>query len=268
MPIVDIEGLGKIEFPDSMTPAQIERAIRNEILPMVANRVPSATVAGFPATPAGSANPFTKGTARADSNWKVGDRYRFRVIDLLTRQDTREGRGGTVKEVTDSEVHFGNGRVTDLLGNMIRNPRGNTFINNQVFAAEYSIGRKWTTIFRGVRPDSQEDEWTLDMRVVAREAVTVPAGTFDAFKVEGRGFMRDRGARIEVNYWIAPDRVRPCVVYEYIARRGVRFGRNERMELVEYRQRSRSDPAKRAHGASRVPAAVAFGPGLTPAGAR
>jgi len=236
MPIVNIEGLGKIEFPDSMSQAQIDLAIRNEILPMVATRVPSAMVAGLSAQSAAGANPFTKGTAKLDPHWKVGDRYRYREVDMLTKLETREARGGMIKEVTDSEVIYGNGRTTDLLGNMLKNPRGKTFVNNQVFVAEYSLGRKWTTVFRATRADDSEDEWTLDMKVVARESITVPAGTFDAFKVEGRGFMRDKGARVEVNYWIAPDRVRAFLVYEYIQRKGTRYGRTERLELTAYKQ--------------------------------
>ena len=236
MPIVNIEGLGKIEFPDAMTQDQIDRAIRHEILPMVAARVPSAMVAGLSPQSAAGANPFTKGTAKLDPHWKVGDRYRYRVVDVLTRLETRETRGGMIKEVTDSEVIYGNGRTTDLLGNMLRNPRGKTFINNQLFVAEYSIGRKWTTVFRATRMDDVEDEWALDMKVVGRENITVPAGTFDAFKIEGRGFMRDRGARVEINYWIAPDKVRPFIAQEYITRKGGRYGKTERLELVAYKQ--------------------------------
>ena len=237
MPIVDIEGLGKIEFPGSMNQEQIERAIQNEILPMVAARVPSAMVAGVSSQLATGGNPFTKGTVKADAHWKAGDRYRYRVVDVLTKLQTREARGGVISEVTDSEVIYANGRITDLLGNMIRNPRGKTFINNQVFSAEYSVGRRWTTIFRATRSDDTEDEWTLNMRVVGRENVTVPAGTFDAYKVEGRGFMRDKGARVEVNYWIAPDKVRPFLIYEYLTRKGVRYGKAERLELAFYKQR-------------------------------
>lgn len=237
MPVVDIEGLGKIQFPDAMSQADIDRAIKDEILPMVALRAPSATVAGVSTDTAGT-NPFSKGTAKLDGNWKVGDRYRYRVVDTLTKLVQDEGRGGgPIKEVTDREVIYTNGRTTDLLGNMIRNPRGKTFINNQVFVADYSVGRKWTTVFRATRPDDSEDEWTLDMKVVTRESVTVPAGTFNAFKVEGRGFMRDKGARVEVNYWIAPEKVRSFLAYEYLTRKGSRFRHSERHELVDFRQR-------------------------------
>jgi hypothetical protein len=62
----------------------------------------------------------------------------------------------------------------------------------------------------------------------------VPAGTF--FRVEGRSFMRNRVVRVEINCWIAPDEVRSFVVYEYVARRGTRYGKTERMELAGYRQ--------------------------------
>jgi hypothetical protein len=238
MPIVNIEGLGRIEFPDSMTQEQIDRAIKYEILPMVAQRVPSAMVAGLPPSSAAGANPFSKGTAKADPNYKVGDRYRYRVSDLLTKLESPQPRGGVVKAVTDSDVVYGNGRVTDLLGNTIRDPRGRTFIGNQIFVAEYSIGRKWTTIYRGLRKDDVEDEWSLDFRVVARETITVPAGTFDAFKVEGSGFVKGSGTSVQIKYWVAPDRVRPNIAYELTTRgRGGRFGVTERTELAEYRQR-------------------------------
>lgn len=238
MPIVNIEGLGRIEFPDSMSQEEIDRAIKNEILPMVAQRVPSATVAALSPSFAAGANPFSKGTARADPNYKVGDRYRYRVIDLLTKVESSAIRGGIVKAVTETEVIYGNGRVTDLLGNTIKDRRGRTYVGNQIFVAEYSIGRKWTTVYRGVRKDNVEDEWTLDFRVVAREMITVPAGTFDAFKVEGNGFVKGSGTRVRIAYWVAPDRVRPNIAYELTTRfRGGRFGVTDRNELVEYRQR-------------------------------
>jgi hypothetical protein len=239
MPIVNIEGLGKIEFPDSMTQEQIDRAIQQEILPMVARRVPSATVAGLSPELAAGGNPFTKGTAKADPNYKVGDRYAYRVLDLLTKQVTREVRGGVmVKEVTDTEVVYGNGSITDLLGNIIRDPQGRNRVGNQIFVAEYSVGRKWTTIYRGTRRDLEEDEWTMDLKVVARESVTVPAGTFDAFKVEGKGFIRGNGNRIQMTYWIAPDRVRRFIAQETLVHgKGNRFKKTDRVELVGFRQR-------------------------------
>ncbi len=186
---------------------------------------------------AGSANPFTKGTARADPNYKAGDRYRYRVVDLFTKLESREGRGGMVKQVTDTEVIYGNGRVTDLLGNMSKDPQGRTFVGNQIFIAEYSVGRRWTTIFRGTNLHDEENEWTLDLKVVGREAHTVPAGTFDAFKVQGSGYVRTKGFRVQMTYWVAPDRVRPFIAQEFTVQgQGGRYRKTDRVELVDFRQ--------------------------------
>ena len=251
MPVVDVEGVGKVEFPDSMSRAQIDAAIRNEILPAVAR----AQTTAVPISEAAAApNPFSKGTARADPNWKVGDRYRYRVVDLLTGLETVESRGGLVEAVTDSEVIYRNGRVTDLLGNTHKLPNGQTFTGNQIFIAEYSVGRRWTTAYRGTRGpgggkggkhgkgnprgDLQPEEWSFDFKVVDRESITVPAGTFNAFKVEGQGFSKDTGVSYRIRYWIAPDRVRAFIVHEMTQRnRGGRYTVTDRTELVEYKQR-------------------------------
>lgn len=241
MPIVTIEGFGKVEFPDSMSQAQIDRAIKSEILPMIAQRVPSASVAEVASSMAGGDNPFSKGTAKADPHWKVRDRYRYRVVDLLTKLESRGAHGGPITEVTDHTVVYSNGRVTDLLGNTIQDTQGRGFIGNQIFVAEYSVGRKWTTVYRRVRRDDAEDEWELDFKVVAREPVTVPAGTFLAFKVEGAGFSKGKGTRILLTYWIAPDRVRSFIAQDLTvdAKGGSRnrFKKADRTELAEFRQR-------------------------------
>ena len=65
----------------------------------------------------------------------------------------------------------------------------------------------------------------------------MPAGEFDAFKVEGQGSMT-LGARLTFNYWIAPDKVRRVLATEFVSQ-GLKTGTlitNERYELVSYRQ--------------------------------
>ena len=74
-------------------------------------------------------------------------------------------------------------------------------------------------------------------KVVGKEKVTVPAGEFDAFKVEGQGQMT-QGARLTFNYWIAPDKVRRPLITEFNSvgpKTGTVFA-NERFELQAYRQ--------------------------------
>jgi hypothetical protein len=88
-----------------------------------------------------------------------------------------------------------------------------------------------------MRRNDDEDEWTLDLKVVARETITVPAGTFDAFKVDGNGFMRDKGARVQMTYWVAPDQVRPVIAQELTVHgHGKRYKKTDRAELIAFRQ--------------------------------
>jgi len=253
MPIVNVDGVGRIEFPDSMTREQIDAAVRNDILPVF--RQPGASspgqVAALAQQPAAGAaaprpaigpNPFSKGTARADAGFQVGDRYGYRVVDLLTTVESRRVRR-IVTAVTDTEVIFNNGRlVTDLLGNTLQNNRGQTFTGSQIFVAEYSLGRKWTTTYRGTRRDLVPDEWNIAFKVVAREPVTVPAGTFDAFKVEGDGYISERGNRFQITYWIAPQTLRSFVAQELRqfnrnrVRMGSRLAVTDRTELVAFKE--------------------------------
>ncbi len=238
MPIIDIEGLGKVQFPDSMNQADIERAIKNEILPMVAQRVPSAMVASL-APPAGDANPFTKGTVKVDPHYKVGDRYRYRVLDALTKVETRESRGGMITEVTDTEVIYGNGRVTDLLGNLVKDPRGPHL-------------RRQPGVRRRIQRRPQMDDriprharGRQRRRMVARHESCrarehhSPRRHFR--RLQGRRawvHARQRPSHPDVNYWIAPEQLRPFIAYETL--------------VHAQRQSLRQDGA---HGAYRLPAA-------------
>jgi uncharacterized membrane protein YgcG len=63
----------------------------------------------------------------------------------------------------------------------------------------------------------------MKLRIVGREPVTVPAGTFNAFRIEGRGVFEEETGRIEVTTltkWAAPDRLRREVAMEETRERG------------------------------------------------
>lgn len=185
-----------------------------------------------------TANPYSQGTAKATGDFKVGDSYSYRVIDLLTKVEG-ETRTQTVTEVTDSEVIYNNGKsVRDLLGNVQKGGRGQTFTGNQIYIAEYSVGKKWTTKYSGTRPNGKEDEWEIDFKVVGKERVTVPAGTFDTFKVEGKGSMRNLGATVKTTYWIAPDQVRRVIAEETEVYKpaGAKYIKTDREELLSFQQ--------------------------------
>lgn len=126
-------------------------------------------------------NPFSKGSASADTAYRMGDSYSYRVLDLATRTERRRTTA-TVTQITDSEVVFDNGLVTDLLGNTLRS----------------SDGRQWhSRCTASTRKGDEEGIAEFDLKIVARERITVPAGSFNAFRIEATGTTQFKTYRTE-----------------------------------------------------------------------
>ncbi len=183
-------------------------------------------------------NPYTKGSSRMDTGHQVGDRYTYRILDLYTgvEGDTRRLK---VTKVTDRKVIYNGGkRVSDLLGN-VRRVRRNRISGNQNIPAEFALGKKWTTRWVTERPNGREES-DFRLRVTARETITVPAGSFDCFKVEVEGLAYGpKGAiQIEARYWMAPDKVRQMIAHEALRKKSKsgKVIKSERRELVAYHQ--------------------------------
>ncbi len=184
-------------------------------------------------------NPFTKGTVRTDTNYRVGDFFRYRESDLLTKLELRI-HGQRVTAINDNEVQFNKGGfVTDLLGNFIRNQKVE-FTGTQFFLPEYSVGKRWSARYQRKAADWPARDVSMDFRVVTREQVVVPAGTFDAYKIEGSGWTQSNngafGINLQSRYWIAHG-VRRFVAMETLNRDSYgRITASERQELVSYTQ--------------------------------
>ncbi len=181
-------------------------------------------------------NPNTLGSARADTHFKVGDYYAYRVHDLRLGTE-RMGRQ-TVTAITDQEVQFNQGRIIlDPLGNSILLADGRRFTPRQDLPLEYVVGKRWTTRFDLLTMGGGTVE--LNLRIAARESITVPAGTFDCFRIEGRGVNTSPfrpPIESEVTFWRAPAQVRRNVKGEE-----KRYFRGDvqawdRRELIAYRQ--------------------------------
>ena len=149
---------------------------------------------------------------------------------------------GTIKEITDTEVIWNNGLVMDLLGNILRFPNGARSTPSQLTPAEFSVGRHWTTRFVFTNPAGTSFRNEMDLRIVGRESVTVPAGTFNAFRVEGTGISVGGPGMSshKRTWWYAPDQVRVPIAQENIRRaRGKGFDavqESQRRELVSFKQ--------------------------------
>jgi hypothetical protein len=192
----------------------------------------------------------------ANLEWRVGDTYLYRLTDLLTSKELAP-IVHEVTAVTEHEVHYGNGMITDLLGNYLKRSGGRIYSPNQLEPLDYTVGKRWTTQFYLTTPKGRAGRSEMELRIVGREPVTVPAGTFNAFRIEGRGVFEDEKGRGEVTHltkWMAPDRVRRYVLMEESREmagggqrperkrsRGANYGgpritRSQRWELASYKQ--------------------------------
>jgi len=187
---------------------------------------------------AAEGNPFTQGSARADTAYRVGDHYQYHVLDFYSSvaQRTFNQR---VTGVIEAEVVYNNGNfATDLLGNLLRDG-GVRFTSNQQFPAEFFVGKRWSTRFTEQSANFGVGLFDASYRVMKKERVTVPAGAFDAFRIEGSGtFTRGTSLlRVVSRAWFAPDKVRRPVAREELRTVGRLESRAERIELVSFQQR-------------------------------
>jgi hypothetical protein len=163
-------------------------------------------------------NPYTKGSASADIGWTVGDVYTYVLNGLVDPKNKVENRTLTfqITKVTDDEVHYSTGLITDLLGNVVRTSDGIVHTPNQLGPQEFSVGKRWTTRYLTTGKGGYVNDNEANLRIATREPITVPAGTFDAFRLDAHSTGVGSGGRGEVTTrtWFAPDLLRRWVAYE------------------------------------------------------
>ncbi|MFM6993475.1 MAG: caspase domain-containing protein, partial [Rhodoferax sp.] len=142
----------------------------------------------------------------SSARFRLGDEWTTRVIDGYSNTEVRRGSTRVVK-ITEDRVELSDG-VTVLT------PEGGTISNRfipdmspprlDLPAGEYVVGKKWE--FRSIetRPNGAKGWVTGESRVTALEVVTVPAGSFKAYKVELRS-INQFGARAELTRWMDPN---------------------------------------------------------------
>jgi hypothetical protein len=183
-------------------------------------------------------NPFSKGSATADTAYKVGDSYLYRVTDLATRAEKRLVTA-TVERIMDDQVMFQNGLVTDLLGNIVTASDGRRYSPRQQLPLEYAVGRQWHSQFTATtRKGDDEGIADMQLKIVARERITVPAGSFDAFRIEAAGTTTFKTQVTETQWrrWMAPDQVRRAIAFEEVLKAGSKTLIAERGELLSFKQ--------------------------------
>lgn len=186
--------------------------------------------------PAPSANPYSAGTHPLGRKYTVGDEASFLETDYLTGAEVRRytSRVTRVDEEADRvEINDG-ANVSDTMGNTLKTGQVEFDAPLQFLPAELQLGKKWTASFK--RTDKGQVTYAYyDLHIASREKVKVPAGEFDAFRIEGRGWNRSIGSQLEVNLWVVPG-LNFHVKWEWVVRNRGRFIVTQRHELVAYRQ--------------------------------
>lgn len=184
-----------------------------------------------------AATPYFKGYQEHQRVYRPGDVFNYQVLDVFTRASKPLSLQVTAVDVDGDRVEYNNGEyLSDTMGNIIGNPRGGFNTPRQFYPAELYVGKKWRTVFKQSRLNGIVYTYRYDMKVVGRETIAVPAGTFDTFKIEARGFNMQLNARLERNIWVAPG-VSGDIAHEILVRlRNGVIEQNDRQELVSYRQ--------------------------------
>lgn len=194
-----------------------------------------------------SKNPNSAGRYPLARRYSVGDGARFTVTNPGSGDGPTSIRLRVTKvDEAQDRVEINDGRIVwDLMGNTTETVRVQFDLPKQSTPAEFYVGRKWTAAFQAtaVAPGNAERAgrvraFSIGLAIVARERVQVPAGTFDAFRIQGYG--SSGPLNIEETTWLVPWLNFPVKMerLHYVLDRG--FGRrqlrSERHELVSARQ--------------------------------
>lgn len=177
--------------------------------------IPQYNVAGInPAAQASviaaASNPQIDGFARIEASgilpgWRVGDALTFRTTERFGARTERMAERRAVT-VTDDKIITALGNEYDLFGNPLKVQ--NSFevqTPPQWYIHEYYVGKSWSTRYKRTSfTGAGNSVVTADMRVIAREQITLPAGKFDAFKIKILSYNTGNGynVRTDAFAWI------------------------------------------------------------------
>ena len=199
--------------------------------------VPAETLAAV------SHNPYSAGRFPLGRKYTVGDFYILRNSDLLTGvvENTFQNRVTRVDEDND-RVEMNHGKlVFDLMGNTVEYRDNKADVPQQFFPVELQVGKRWTSLnsveLKSGRHAGDTKRIEMDVRIQAREKIRVPAGEFNAFRIEASGWSIGMGnsTKIEVKLWVVPG-INMFVRRELIKRHGNRLIESRLTELVAIRQ--------------------------------
>lgn len=182
--------------------------------------------------------PYFSGLNEHRRDYRVGDVYEIRVVDLFTKATKPQVMRVTAVDEANDRVEYNGGEFSsDLMGNTVSNQVGSMSTPRQFYPSELTVGKRWTTMFKQARRSGLTYTFRYEVKVAAKETITVPAGTFEAYRIEARGFNMDLGAQVNRNIWVTPG-VNADIAHEiYVRLRTGQIEQNDRQELVSVTRR-------------------------------
>jgi hypothetical protein len=188
-------------------------------------------------------NPYSAGRFPLGRKFTVGDLVVKRESDLLTGIVEGEKRYKVTRVDEDNDrVEINDGKlVLDLMGNTVESPLYSFSVPPQLFPAELQVGKRWKALYSATLKKGllagKTNRVELDVHIKVRETVRVPAGEYQAFRIEATGWsVGERGSiQIESRFWVVPG-INFAVRSEHISRRGRRFTETKLIELAAIRQ--------------------------------
>jgi Caspase domain len=158
---------------------------------------------------AGLAKDQVVANVRSNERFQLNDKYYLVRKDGFSKAERRRWTS-SVTAINEGIVDVDGGKTKlTTSGATVRFQAGGTQLDfdpplNTLPAGDFQVGSKWQTrttmaLFLGIKGWIEQD-----LKVVGREKLTNEAGTFDAFKVEMRGWTF-QNQKIEVKYWVDPN---------------------------------------------------------------
>ena len=151
--------------------------------------------APVPVKAAASASTAPALPVAAPPNFARGDSWSYRLRNRL--DDSERTVGYQVTDIRGEEVHYSNGNVSDLVGNLMRVTRANGMVESwkpstQYFVFPLKSGATWT-----LKSEQTVGERKYDLQVRVKvgteEDVEVPAGRMRALRIDREVRWKQRG---------------------------------------------------------------------------
>ena len=162
--------------------------------------------------------------------YRVGDVFEFQVSDALTNVPGERYTSRVTSIEGDIVKLNGGNSIQTVLGSTIKNRQGTFDPPIGGYPVELQVGKKWSGRSSNTFTDGNVYNLQFEGKIIGRETVTVPAGTFQTYVVRVTVYSSGGNSFVQT-FWVDP-RYGVAVKFEDIGRRGNQIVRSNRHEMI------------------------------------